>query len=231
MAAGAGGEAGLGADDARLEAVLGGDPHGAFVEGARRVVVPGEGGGAAEAAELVGGLGPQAEVLGDAQPLFVQPCGPRVVASHLGESGEGFDSEQLPPAVAEFGEESRALPPGALKGAEIAADMGLVGADAQGRGEAPPVVEGAESVEGEADQFLTGGLVAHAEQGEAEEPLGAGALAPVRDVLGEFDSAPVPLRAVGAVPDEDRESGLPGPRPGPGGAAAIVTTGSSSRTG
>lgn len=73
------------------------------------VQVPGQQGEPSEAGQPVGRVGPQSQVLGDAQTLVVQAGGPLIVAGDLGEIAEHVGRLQLPPAVAEFTEDRQTL--------------------------------------------------------------------------------------------------------------------------
>ena len=140
-------EAELREDVPRQVALLGRQAHGTFEELAGLGQVTGVQRAPAQPRQGIGRLRPQAEVLGHAQAVPVQPVRPSVVPGCRRSGTEPFDGLQLPPAVTELAEDLQALLGVTVHGGRVAPDHRQLGAGAQGRRDSPLVAKRLEARE------------------------------------------------------------------------------------
>jgi hypothetical protein len=144
-----------------------------------------------------------------------------VVACELGQGAEPFHGLQLAPPVTELTEQCEALLAVGCDGGEVTANVGLLCPGAQGCGPAPnvPVVLAGRQRLGH--QCLAGRYLAPVGLREAQEPLGAGPLSEIIDVVeaGRW------CRGIGRVTHQQPETVAPGGGPSRGGRGVPVIDG------
>ena len=210
-------EAELREDVPRQVALLGRQAHGPFEELAGLGQVTGVQRAPAQPRQGIGRLRPQAEVLGHAQAVPVQPVCPRVVPGCRRSGTEPFDGLQLPPAVTELAEYLQALLGVAMHRGRVAPDHRQLGAGAQGRRDSPLAAERAEACQRPGDHGLAHGWVTEIRRDEGVEPLQRGPDGGVVDAVGRRRGG-MPA----ALSGESGKTAQPGRGRGPAGSGSLA---------
>ncbi|MER7427664.1 hypothetical protein [Nonomuraea rubra] len=173
LPAGAEREPDLGVDLPGRIPVLGRHPHGLPVQLLRPPEIAVEQGDPAESGEPVGGLGPEAELLGQLVTVSVQPRRALVVAAGLGQGRERVRRLQPPPAVVQLLEQGVGRLSVLPRRCQVTAHEGLPGLDAARSRDSPSVAGGLEAGHGPRHHILAPAeVLAAGEQGVPEEPGG-----------------------------------------------------------